>query len=86
MTPAHPTGPVQKEDQMSRRTLGSLAPRSAPVPAAKILATQRRMRPLLTARAILAAPAMGMGKTRSETLLNVSQDPQGTAPRSVGNP
>ena len=60
---------------MTRQTVGSIAPRPAPMTAAEIVGPLRRMRPLLTWGAILAALALSVGEIRAETLLNVSYDP-----------
>ena len=60
---------------MSRETLGSIAPRPAPMTAAEIVAPLRRVKPLLTWGAILAVFALTIGETRAEALLNVSYDP-----------
>ena len=60
---------------MTRETLGSIAPRPAPMTAAEIVAPLRRVKPLLTWGAILAVFALTIGETRAEALLNVSYDP-----------
>ena len=60
---------------MTRETLGSIAPRPAPMTAAEIVAPLRRVKPLLTWGAILAVFALTIGETRAESLLNVSYDP-----------
>ena len=60
---------------MTRETLGSIAPRPAPMTAAEIVAPLRRVKPLLTWGAIIAAFALTIGESRAETLLNVSYDP-----------
>ena len=52
---------------MTRQTLGSIAPRPAPMTAAEIVAPLRRARPLATWGAILAAFALAVTEGRAET-------------------
>ena len=60
---------------MDRPTLGSIAPRPAPLTTAEIMAPLARLRPLIGWGVIAAALALGLGQARAESLLNVSYDP-----------
>ncbi len=60
---------------MDRPTLGSIAPRPAPLTTAEIMAPLARLRPLVGWGVIAAALALGLGQARAESLLNVSYDP-----------
>lgn len=60
---------------MDRPTLGSIAPRPAPLTTGEIMAPLARLRPLIGWGVIAAALALGLGQARAESLLNVSYDP-----------
>lgn len=75
MAAVHGRRAIMRNNQMTRQTLGSIAPRPRPLTLAEVMAPLRRARPLLTGGLILAALALGIGGARAESLLNISYDP-----------